>query len=73
MALQSGKVIVECRGKWCAIVNVGGYAFALNCLATGHFKLPDPHQAGVAILGRPLFPFTDIAHSLGELVDSDIT
>lgn len=69
---RAEKVIVECRGKWCAIVNVDGYAFALNGQATGHFKLPSPHAAGMAILGRSLSPFTDIARSLGESVDSEL-
>jgi hypothetical protein len=59
-------VIVECRGKLCAIVNVEGYAFALNGLAAGHFKLPGPHDAGVAILGRSVGPFIDMALSLGQ-------
>jgi hypothetical protein len=59
-------VIVECRGKLCAIVNVEGYAFALNGLAAGHFNLPGPHPAGVAILGRSIGPFIDMALSLGK-------
>lgn len=69
---RANKVIVECRGKLCAIVNVEGYAFALNGLASGHFKLPGPHAAGVAILGKSLSPFTDIALSLGEGFDSEL-
>jgi len=63
---RTERVIVECRGKLCAIVNVEGYAFALNGLAAGHFNLPSPHAAGVAILGRSVGPFIDMALSLGQ-------
>lgn len=62
---RAEKVILECRNKLCTIVNIEGYAFAINGMASGHFKLPTPHAVGVAIIGKSVGPFIDMALALG--------
>ena len=42
----------------------GGYAFALNGAARSRYGIPDPHDAGVAILGKSVGPFIDLALNL---------
>ena len=60
------KVKVECRERIFAIVYVEGYAFGLNGAARSRFNYPDPHEAGVAILGRSIGPFIDMALALAK-------
>ena len=55
---------VECRDGLFCIVNVGGYDFALNGAARGRFGLPSAHDAGVAVLGKSVGPFTEMALGL---------
>lgn len=57
-------VIVECQNKLFAIVYIEGYAFALNGSAKSKFDFPFPHDAGLAVLGKSIGPFIDIALSL---------
>jgi hypothetical protein len=60
------EIIVECRQKhWC-IVTIDGYDYALNGSAKGRYKLENPHDAGMAILGKSLSEFTTIALNLNE-------
>lgn len=48
------KVVIECRYKhWC-IISINGYDYALNGAAKGKYKLENPHEAGVAILGKSI-------------------
>lgn len=61
---RSDEVIVECRDKLFCIVNINGYDFALNGAAKSRFGYPDPHDMGVAILGKSIGPFIDIAFEL---------
>ena len=61
------KVIVECRDRICYIINIEGYDFALNGMATTCYNYPDPHDAGLAILGKSVGPFIDIAEELGKI------
>jgi hypothetical protein len=58
------EVIVECQKNLLCIVNIKGYAFALNGMASAHLKILSPHSAGVAILGKSIGPFTDMAFGL---------
>lgn len=58
------QVIVERRGRIFYIVYVEGYAFALNGAARNRYKYPDVHAAGVAIIGKSVGPFIDIAKEL---------
>jgi len=60
------EVVVECRDDMFCIVNVKGYDFALNGSAKTRFGYPDPHDSGVAILGRSVGPFIELAFSLGK-------
>ena len=39
---RADRVIIECRDDMFCIVNVDGYAFALNGAAKSHFRLPFP-------------------------------
>ena len=58
------EVIVECQRRLFCLVNIEGMDFALNGAAAGFFKVLTPHDAGVAILGRSVGPFTDMAFDL---------
>ena len=57
-------VIIECQRKLLYIVNIKGYAFALNGMAASHLHILTPHDAGLAILGRSIGPFIDMASAL---------
>lgn len=57
-------VAVECREKLFYVVNVQGYDFALNGHARSRFGFPDVHDAGVAILGKSVGPFIEMAAKL---------
>jgi hypothetical protein len=60
------KVIIECRQKhWC-VVTIDNYDYALNGAAKGRYKLEDVYEAGMAILGKSIGPFIDMALKLGE-------
>ena len=57
-------VIVECRDSLFCIIYICGYAFALNGAARSRYGMPDPHDAGVAVLGKSVGPFIDAALNL---------
>ena len=58
------EVIVECRQRhWC-IVTIDGYDYALNGSAKGRYKLENPHDAGMAILGKSISDFIKMALEL---------
>jgi hypothetical protein len=58
------EVIIECRQKhWC-IVTIDGFDYALNGSAKGRFKLENPHDAGMAILGKSISDFIKMALEL---------
>ncbi len=61
---RDDRVTVECRDGLFCIVNIEGYDFALNGAARSRFRLPFPHDAGVAVLGKSVGPFIDMAHGL---------
>jgi hypothetical protein len=61
---RTDRVVVELQEGLFAIANIEGYAFALNGAAASRFKLPFPHDAGVAVLGKSVGPIVDIALSL---------
>ena len=61
---RSDRVVVERRGKIFYIVNIEGFAFALNGAARSRFNMPDPHDAGVAVLGKSISSFIDMASTL---------
>lgn len=63
---RAENVIIECRDKLFAIVNIEGYSFALNGAAKSRFDIPFPHDAGLAILGKSIGPFIEIALSLNS-------
>lgn len=63
---RSDRVIVECRRPFCAIVNIEGFMFSLNGPAKSRFSIPDPHEAGMAILGKSIGPFIAMALELGS-------
>lgn len=59
-------VIIECREKhWC-VVTIDDKDYALNGSAKSRFKLEDVYEAGMAVLGKSIDPFIDIALKLGE-------
>lgn len=58
------EIIIECRQKhWC-VVTIDGYDYALNGAAKGRYKLENPHDAGMAILGKGLGDFITMALAL---------
>jgi hypothetical protein len=60
------EVIIECLEKhWC-IVTINGKDYALNGSAQGRYKLEGVHEAGMAILGKSVTPFIEMALKLGE-------
>jgi hypothetical protein len=60
------KVIVECRQKhWC-VVTIDNYDYALNAAAKGKYKIEDTLEAGMAILGKSITPFIQMALDLGK-------
>ena len=61
---RDDRATVECRDGLFCIVNIGGYAFALNGAARSKFGLPFPHDAGVAVLGKSVGPFITMALGL---------
>lgn len=61
---REGRVIVECRDSLFCIICICGYAFALNRAARSRYGMPDPHDAGVAVLGTSVGPFIDAALKL---------
>jgi len=61
---HSDEVIVECRDGLFCIVNINGYDFALNGAAKSKFGYPYPHGMGLAILGKSVGPFIDMAFKL---------
>ena len=61
---RNDRVTVECRDGLFYIVNIGGYDFALNGAARSRFGLPFAHDAGVAVLGKSVGPFIEMAHRL---------
>jgi len=67
------EVVIECRERLFCIINIEGYDFSLNGSARSRFGYPFPHDAGVAILGKSIGPFIDLAFSLnpGDILNSD--
>ncbi|WP_320997356.1 hypothetical protein [Bacteroides nordii] len=58
------EIIIECRQKhWC-VVTIDGYDYALNGATKGRYKLENPHDAGMAILGKSIGDFITIALKL---------
>ena len=58
------RVVVESRDKIFYIVNIEGFAFALNGSARSRFNMPDPHDAGIAVLGKSISSFISMASTL---------
>jgi hypothetical protein len=60
-------VIIECREKhWC-VVTIENKDYALNGAAKSRYKLEDVHEAGMAIFGKSVDPFLDMALKLGNV------
>lgn len=58
------EVIIECRqSHWC-IVTIDSYDYALNGSAKGRYKLENPHDAGMAVLGKSISDFIKMALEL---------
>ncbi len=60
------RVTVECQDGLFCVVNIGGYDFALNGAARSRFKLPFAHDAGMAVLGKSIGPFIEMALGLSS-------
>lgn len=61
---RTDRVIVECQDNLFCIVHINGYAFGLNGAVRSRFKIPCPHAAGLAVLGKSVGPFIDMALEL---------
>jgi len=64
---RADRVIIECRDNLFCIANIEGYAFALNGAAATHLRIPFPHDAGEAVLGRSVHRVTKMAQALSNL------
>lgn len=62
---RAEQVVLECIDSTFLIVNIHGYDYSLNGAASSHFNIPSTHDAGVAILGKSVGPFIDLALELG--------
>ena len=63
---RAERVVIECRDSLFCIVNIRSYDFALNGAAASRFSVPWPHDAGVAIIGKSVGPFIEMALQLAE-------
>lgn len=63
---RADEVLLECRDAIFCIVNIDGYDFALNGSASSRFNYHFPHDAGMAIIGKSVGPFIDMALELGK-------
>ncbi|RUO26593.1 hypothetical protein CWE09_07785 [Aliidiomarina minuta] len=61
---RADRVILECVDLTFLIVNINGYAYSLNGSAVSRFKFPSAHDAGMAILGKSIGPFSEMAREL---------
>jgi len=62
----ASKVIIECRQKYWCVIEIDGYDYALNGAAQGKYNLTSVHDAGMAIMGKSIGPFIDMALRLGD-------
>lgn len=62
----SDEVIVECRRNYFCLVEIGKYYYGLNGAAISRYNLMGAHDAGMAILGKSISPFIDIALGLSK-------
>lgn len=60
------EVIIECRYKYWCVVTIDNIDYALNGSAKGRYKLEFPFEAGMAILGKNIHPFIEMALDLGK-------
>lgn len=60
------KVVVECWDEYYYIVVIKGKPYALNGLAQARYKFESVHDAGMAIIGKSIDPFIDIAKELAK-------
>jgi hypothetical protein len=58
--------MIECRDKYWCVVTIENKDYALNGSAAGRYKLENAHDAGMAILGKSVGPFIQMAFQLGE-------
>lgn len=61
---RADRVILECVDSTFLIVNIYGYAYSLNGAANSSFNISSAHDAGVAILGKSVGPFIEMAWEL---------
>lgn len=61
---RAEEAVVECREGTFCVAYLQGYAYALNGAAKSRFNYPDPHQMGMAVLGKSVGPFIDMALAL---------
>jgi len=60
------EVILECREGLFCVINIQGYDFALNGTAKGRLGYPFPHDADMAIIGKSVGPFIQMALRLSS-------
>lgn len=60
------EVTIECREKYWCVLTIENKDYALNGSAQGRYKLESVHDAGMAILGKSVGPFIQMALQLGE-------
>ena len=58
------RIVLERREARFSVANVHGYPYALNLAAKERYKLPFPHEGGVAHVGQTIGPFMGMAENL---------
>lgn len=58
------EVIVECREKYWCTIEIGGFDYALNGIASDRYKLDLVNDAGMSIIGKSIAPFRTMALEL---------
>jgi len=60
------EITIECRQKFWCTIEIGGNDYSLNGSATDRYKLEHVFDAGMAIRGKSIHPFIQMALELGE-------
>ena len=58
------RILLERREGQFSLVNVNCHAYALNTAAKERYKLPFPHEARIAVVGKSIAPIVELANGL---------
>lgn len=58
------EVIIECREQYWCIITIEGHDYALNGAAKRKYQLENPHDVGMAVMGKSISDFIQMALEL---------